>query len=117
MMCVYREMLVTMNHRLVAEARDGEEAVGTYRKLGFHPDIVLMDYRMPRMNGIDAMREIRRINPEQCIIFVTSDPDAAGEARRMGANTFALKPFRLDRLSETINTVLSSRQRKEDACP
>jgi len=78
-----------------------------------HPDIVLMDHRMPGMNGIDAMHQIRRINPEQCFIFVTSDPDAAGEARRLGANTFVLKPFRLDRLSETINAVLSKRRREQ----
>ncbi len=103
---VYREMLIVMNHTLVAEACDGEEAVNMYRMMGRHPDIILMDCRMPRKNGIHAMLEIRHMNPDQCIIFVTSDPEAAMEAERLGANTYVLKPFRFEKLSEIINNVL-----------
>ena len=112
MLDIYREMLVMMNHHIVAEAQDGEEAVRLYRSLKSHPDIVLMDYRMPHRNGIEAMLEIRHINPNQSIIFVTSDPDAAKEAKRLGADTFVLKPFRLDTLSSTINQVVASQLKK-----
>lgn len=108
MLEIYREMLVMMNHELVAEAEDGDAAVNIYRKLDKYPDIVLMDYRMPGKNGIEAMKSIRLINPKQCLIFVTSDPDAADEAQRLGANTFVLKPFRLDTLSSTINRALAN---------
>ena len=111
MLGIYREMLVMMNHELVAEAEDGVQALTIYKKLKKFPDIVLMDYRMPGKNGIEAMMEIRAINPEQCIIFITSDPEAAAEARRLGANTQILKPFRLDALSSTITQVMRARKR------
>jgi two-component system chemotaxis response regulator CheY len=112
MLDIYREMLVMMNHHIVAEAQDGEEAVRLYRGLKSYPDIVLMDYRMPHRNGVEAMLEIRHINPKQCLIFVTSDPDAAKEAKRLGANTFVLKPFRMDTLSSTINQVMTNLMKK-----
>jgi two-component system chemotaxis response regulator CheY len=112
MLEIYREMLVMMNHQLVAEAEDGEMALNIYRKLDKYPDIVLMDYRMPGKNGIEAMEGIRLINPKQCLIFVTSDSDAAKEAQRLGANTYVLKPFRLDTLSSTINQVVANQLKK-----
>jgi two-component system chemotaxis response regulator CheY len=108
MLEIYREMLVMMNHQLIAEAEDGENALNIYRKLDKYPDIVLMDYQMPGKNGIETMKGIRLINPKQCLIFVTSDPDAAKEAQRLGANTYVLKPFRLDVLSSTINQVINN---------
>ncbi len=106
MLSIYREMLVMLNHHVVAEAKDGEEAVRLYKGLKSHPDIMLMDYRMPHRDGISAMQEIKCINPKQCIIIVTSDPRAAKKAKNLGANTYVLKPFRLDRLSKTIQSVL-----------
>ncbi|MBA3045818.1 MAG: response regulator [Candidatus Thermoplasmatota archaeon] len=112
MLDMYREMLVMMNHELVAEAIDGHQAITIYKKFDKYPDIVLMDYRMPRRNGIETMQEIRRINPSQCIIFITSDQDAAIQARELGANTYVLKPFRLDTLSSTINQVLVNTLKK-----
>ncbi|MDO9537943.1 MAG: response regulator [Thermoplasmata archaeon] len=112
MLDMYREMLVMMNHELVAEAIDGHQAITIYKKFDKYPDIVLMDFRMPGKNGIDTMLDIRRINPEQCLIFITSDSDAAKEARELGANTYVLKPFRLDTLSSTINQVLANTLKK-----
>lgn len=55
---------------LVGEARDGSEAVALYHAR--HPDVVLMDLRMPVMNGCDAVREIRRASPDARIIALTS---------------------------------------------
>jgi len=110
---VYREALVMMNHSVVGEAADSHEALRIYRKMERFPDFVLMDYRTTHANDIEAMHEMRRINPEQCLILVTSDRKAACEIKSMGANTFVLKPFRLAALSAIINNALVSRQRKE----
>jgi len=55
---------------LVAEARDGREAVAMYEAQ--RPDVVLMDLRMPVMNGCDAIREIRRAHPDALIVALTS---------------------------------------------
>ena len=56
--------------KLIAEAGSGAEAVEAFRK--FHPDVTLMDLRMPVMDGIETTKEIRKIDPEAKIIALTS---------------------------------------------
>lgn len=56
--------------KLVAEAGSGQEAVNAFRQ--FHPDVTLMDLRMPGMDGIEATKQIRQIDPEAKIIALTS---------------------------------------------
>jgi DNA-binding NarL/FixJ family response regulator len=56
--------------KLVAEAGSGTEAVNAFRQ--FRPDITLMDLRMPGMDGIEATKQIRQIDPEAKIIALTS---------------------------------------------
>jgi len=56
--------------KLVAEAGSGSEAVDAFRK--FRPDVTLMDLRMPGLDGIEATKEIRTIDPEAKIIALTS---------------------------------------------
>lgn len=59
--------------QIVGEACDGLEAI--QKSAEFHPDVVLLDIRMPRMDGITAAREIRRQSPNSRIVFVTADAD------------------------------------------
>ena len=56
--------------KLIAEAGSGAEAVEAFRK--FHPDVTLMDLRMPAMDGIETTKEIRKIDPDAKIIALTS---------------------------------------------
>ena len=56
--------------KLIAEAGSGAEAVEAFRQ--FHPDVTLMDLRMPGMDGIETTKEIRKIDPEARIIALTS---------------------------------------------
>jgi DNA-binding NarL/FixJ family response regulator len=56
--------------KLIAEAGSGAEAVEAFRQ--FHPDLTLMDLRMPGMDGIEATKEIRKIDPDAKIIALTS---------------------------------------------
>jgi DNA-binding NarL/FixJ family response regulator len=56
--------------KMVAEAGSGQEAVAAFRQ--FHPDVTLMDLRMPSMDGIEATKQIRQIDPEAKIIALTS---------------------------------------------
>lgn len=76
---------------VVAEASTGREAVELTRKL--EPDLILMDIRMPDMDGLMATRAIKDILPRTSILIVTlsHDPDYLLEALRVGAAGFVLK--------------------------
>ena len=64
-------MLVTSNpdFEVVGEAQDGIEAIKMAESL--HPDVILMDLSMPRMNGMGAIQEIKRTVPETKVLVLT----------------------------------------------
>lgn len=77
----------------IVQATDGEEAV---RKVAEEaPDLVLMDWIMPNMTGVDAVKHIRASGSTVPIIMCTtkSEKDRIIEAIRAGANNFVVKPF------------------------
>jgi len=109
------QALLRMGFRLVLEAEDdlvvlgeagdGEQAVSQARAL--RPDVVLMDVRMPRMNGIEATERIVAALPEcRVIILTTFDLDEyAFAALHAGASGFLLKDARPAELTAAIRTV------------
>ena len=87
-----REMLKEEGHDVVGEARDGVEAVELARQL--HPDVIFMDIKMPRMNGLEAAAIIgeERLAP---VVMVTafSQSEQIEEAVRAQAMAYVVKPF------------------------
>jgi DNA-binding NarL/FixJ family response regulator len=96
---------------LVGQASNGREAVESFRRL--RPDVTLMDLRMPDMNGIDAVAEIRAESPRARIIVLTTYAgDAlAAAALRAGASGYLLKSLVRKELIETIRMVHAGRRR------
>ena len=92
----------TPDLELVAEARDGEEAVIYCDK--DHPDVVLMDLMMPRMNGIEATRAIKERCPEVQVIALTSfaEKELIQDALKAGAVSYLLKDVSSDELARAI---------------
>ena len=90
---------------VVGEARDGDEAVREALKL--KPELVVMDVRMPRLNGIEACREIRSANPETNVLMLTSfaDEHAVMAAIVAGASGFMLKEIQTHELVEAMRIV------------
>lgn len=92
---------------VVGEARDGQDAVAKTRRL--QPDVVLMDIRMPVLDGVDATRELRRTDPPvdaRVLILTTYDLDEyVFAALRAGADGFLLKHAASDVLVDAIRTV------------
>ena len=99
---LYRDILQLRGYRVVGTAFDGEEALRKYNDSNEKPDVVIMDHRMPVMNGVEATREIMRLNPNQKIIFVSADILVEKEAREAGASEFLPKPFRMDDLIDRM---------------
>ena len=90
---------------VVGEAADGAEAVSASREL--RPDVVLMDIRMRRMNGLDATRAILgREDPPRVIVLTTFDQDEyIYEALRAGASGFLLKDVPPEELADAVRLV------------
>jgi DNA-binding NarL/FixJ family response regulator len=91
--------------RVVAHATDGEEALAQMRQ--HHPDVVLLDVRMPKMSGIDVLRVLRdRKDSAPVILLTTFDDDSALlEGIRLGAKGYLLKDVSLDTLTNAIRLV------------
>jgi DNA-binding NarL/FixJ family response regulator len=90
---------------VVGEAADGREAIDRTRRLA--PDVVLMDIRMPRMDGIAATREIAAGAPQARILILTTfeDDDYVFGALTAGASGFLLKRTRPEQLIAAIHTI------------
>jgi DNA-binding NarL/FixJ family response regulator len=96
--------------RLVAEAGDGREAVDRFRE--FHPDVTLMDLRMPKMDGVQATQAIRKEFPEARIIALTSydgDQDIY-RALEAGVRGYMLKEMVHTDVLRAIRTVHSGKR-------
>ncbi len=92
--------------QVVGEASDGEEAVAVARRL--RPDVVLMDVRMPGLDGIEATRRILESRPTECrvVMLTTFDLDEyVYTALRAGACGFLLKDVRPDQLIAAVRLV------------
>lgn len=88
---------------IVGEAADGRTAIGLYEAV--KPDIVFLDVEMPEVNGIDCAKKIMDINPKTKIIFVTAHGEYMSEAFELYAFDYLVKPFKLERIHQTIERI------------
>lgn len=91
---------------VAGEAENGLKAVERYKELS--PDLVLMDITMPEMDGIQAVREIKKIDPNAKIIMCSAMGQQAMvvESIQAGAKDFIVKPFQEDRVLEAVKKVI-----------
>ena len=103
-----RAMLASeQNLEVVGEAENGREALELCREL--HPDLILMDVRMPEMDGLAATREIKGEYPETRILILTTheSPEYLMDAIRAGAAGYVLKDSTKQRLLDAVRRVIS----------
>ncbi|AFK22137.1 response regulator [Pyrococcus sp. ST04] len=108
MRMLLKKILTQAGHQVVGEASNGKEAVEKYKQL--KPDLVTMDIVMPEMDGITAVKEIMKIDPNAKIIMITAVGQEAKvmEALKSGAKGYIVKPFQAQKVIEEVNRVLSS---------
>ena len=89
-------------------AYDGIEAVKKYIQCAPKPNVVIMDYRLPIMNGIETTKEIIQIDPSAKIIFLSADINVKEEAMQAGAFTFLKKPVSINNIISAVHTATDS---------
>lgn len=109
---VIADYLHIRNYRTV-EAADGVEALEIFRRE--HPDLILLDVMMPKLNGWDVCREVRRESSTPIIMLTArSEEDDELQGFELGADEYIAKPFSLKILTARIEAVL---RRRETAPP
>jgi two-component system chemotaxis response regulator CheY len=108
MRTLLKNILFSGGHSIVGEAVDGNEAVEKYKEL--KPDLVTMDVVMPKMNGIEALKTIKSIDPDAKVIMCTAvgQEQMVKLAIKTGARGYIVKPFQAPKVLEEIKNVLGS---------
>ena len=106
MRMMIKDILTKNGYDVAGEAENGLKAVDKYKELT--PDLVLMDITMPEMNGIDAVKSIKAIDPGAKIVMCSAMGQQAMviESIQAGARDFIVKPFQADRVLEAVRKVL-----------
>jgi two-component system, chemotaxis family, chemotaxis protein CheY len=108
MRTLLKNILFSGGHAIVGEAGDGDEAIEKYKEL--KPDLVTMDVVMPKMNGIEALKAIKALDPNARIIMCTAvgQEQMVKLAIKSGARGYVVKPFQAPKVLEEIKNVLGS---------
>jgi DNA-binding NarL/FixJ family response regulator len=101
------EMLTEEGYVVAGEAGDGEQAVELARTL--RPDLVIMDIKMPKVDGIEVLRELKAHAETRAIpvVVMTSSNEERDvvEAYRLGANSYIVKPVEFETFLETVSKI------------
>ncbi len=107
MRMMIKDILTKNGYSVVGEADNGLNAIEKYEEL--QPDLVTMDITMPEMDGITAVKEIKKNNPNARIVMCSAMGQQAMviDAIQAGARDFVVKPFQPDRVLEAVSKAMS----------
>lgn len=106
MRMMIKNYLTKAGYENVIEGEDGARAVELFK--AENPDLVIMDITMPNLDGIGALREIRSLDSNAKVVMCSAMGQEAMvmEAIKLGAKDFIVKPFKQDRILETVGKLL-----------
>lgn len=106
MRMMIKDNLTKAGYSECLEACDGEDAIAKCKES--MPDLILLDITMPKMDGIQALREIKQLNPNAKVVMCSAmgQEGMVVEAIKLGAMDFIVKPFKPDRLIQTVKNIL-----------
>ena len=106
MRMMIKDILTKNGYNIAGEAENGLKAVEKYNET--KPDLVLMDITMPEMDGIQALKGIKAIDPSANVIMCSAMGQQAMviEAIQSGAKDFIVKPFQAERVLEAVKKVV-----------
>lgn len=105
---VEKNILGSLGFNDVVEACDGQDALS--KVVAAAPDLILLDWNMPNMDGLTFLKEFRKINKETVVIMVTTEAEKIRvvEAIKAGVNNYVVKPFTPDDLSARIQETMKA---------
>lgn len=97
----------------VIPAANGREAIDLVQKV--KPDIMLLDMKMPGLDGLATLRELRRLGLQVCVILMTAygELEIVKEAISLGARMHITKPFDVNELKELVGRLVAEQREKE----
>ena len=106
MRMMIKDILSKNGFEIVGEAENGQKALEKWTE--FRPDLTTMDITMPEMDGISAVKEIKKVDPNAKVIMCSAMGQQAMviEAIQSGARDFIVKPFQPDRVIEAVRKAL-----------
>jgi two-component system response regulator HydG len=112
--CLILSKFLTKNGYAVSIANTGEEGLRLLRSNDY--DLILCDYKLPDLNGIELLQKIKILNSEVAVVIITgySDVKTAVETFRYGASDYVVKPLHPDELLVTIKDALSKNKLKQE---
>jgi two-component system, chemotaxis family, chemotaxis protein CheY len=101
-----KNILQKNNFEVVGEAENGLAGIKKYLEL--QPDLVTMDITMPEMTGLDALKQIRKLDSNANVVMVSAmgQETMVKDSIINGAKSFIVKPFKEDHVLQTLNKVL-----------
>ncbi len=104
---IQKNTLKTLGHTDITEAADGIEALACLAKE--RPELMLVDWNMPNMDGITLIKKVRETDKALPIIMVTTEAEKSRvlEAVKAGVNNYVVKPFTAETLSEKIEQTMA----------
>jgi two-component system chemotaxis response regulator CheY len=117
MRAMIRQTLEQAGYEIAAEAEDGLQAVDRYKQV--QPDAVTMDIVMPKMGGIETVREIKRLDPDARILVCSAvgQEALADEALKAGAREYIVKPFQTSQFLGAMERTMSRDRHVPDSLP
>lgn len=108
MRMMLRDIVEDMGMEVGAEAHDGAQAIEQYQQK--KTDLVLLDITMPVMDGLDALKEIIKHDPEANVVMITAlgQKDQVLACIKAGARDFIIKPFDQERVTETLDHLMAA---------
>ena len=102
MRMMVKDILSKNGYEVVGEAENGMKALEKYQEL--KPDLVTMDITMPEMDGIQALKKIKQLDPNASVVMCSAMGQQAMviESIQSGARDFIVKPFQPDRVLEAV---------------
>jgi two-component system response regulator AtoC len=107
--CKYLEMALQYQGYSVEVAQNGQEVLACFHGREAPVSAVVMDALMPGMDGIDALKEIRRYYPDVPVIVMSGTSAPAAEAMKNGANEFIAKPIDSDALRKSLKSLIDAK--------